>query len=137
MLEEVRKKLYDKLTHPDENIVIGAFYKDKLIGLIYLHRKLMNERIKHIGKWGIIVHPDFHNQGIGTIILKTLENGAIQIGLIKLEASFQSRNHVAKHVYLDKLHYKVGGIKRLAILLDNGTFNDEILISKLLNSKSD
>jgi len=136
MLEEVRKKFYDNLAHPDENIMIGAFYKDKLIGLTYLYRNIMNERIKHIGKWGIVIHPDFQNQGIGTIMLKNLENRANQIGIIKLEASFQSRNHIAEHLYIEKLHYKIEGIKKLAILLENGTFDDEILIGKLLNSKN-
>ncbi len=92
-----------------------------------------NEKESHIGTWGIVIHPNFQNQGLGAKLLTLLENVAKQRGLKKLEAEYYDQNRSAEILYLEKMKYTVEGRKKKTGLLSNGTYTDKILIGKIID----
>jgi len=131
-LEQDRKKYSEFLENPEEHVILGAFHNNRLIGLTALHIELTKERIAHIGHWGIMIHPDFHNNGLGTELLTQLEKEARNRGILKLEASYVSKNKAAEKLYLEKMNYIIEGRKILGIKLDDGTYDEIVLIGKIL-----
>ena len=87
----------------------------------------------HVGEWGIAIHPDFHNQGLGERLLTILEDKAKEKGLKKLEADYYDGNLSAEHLYLKKMNYKIEGRRKFAALLKNGIYTDRVSIGKIID----
>ena len=109
----------------------GACYNDCIVALATVHFRANREKIRHVGKFGISIHPEFHNNGLGTRMLVVLEELSKEKGLLKLEAEFSSSNKAAQHVYILKLGYTIEGFKTMALRLENGSFDNDILIGKI------
>jgi len=129
-LERDKKEWYKYLSTTDE-IAIGAIYDGKIIGTASLRLNLKSKKTRHVGDWGIAIHPDFHNNGLGMELLTIIEKIAEEKGLIKLEADFYDGNKSAETLYLKKLNYKIEGRRKYAILLKDGTYVDKICIGKI------
>jgi len=125
------KKHFRQRIKEKENIILGAFHKEKIIGIAQLSFDLDNNKIKHVGSWGVVIHPDFQNKGLGKSFIQTIEKIALNMGIKKLESSVYEPNSPAKHLYIDKLGYIVEGVKKCAAFIDNQYVN-EILIAKFL-----
>ncbi len=135
---EIDKKLwYDSLKNEDVNITIGALYESKIIASSSLILNPFNKKMYHIGTWGISIHPDFQNQGLGRELLLLIEKVAIDKNLIKLEAEFLDGNKPAEILYVQKLNYSVEGRRKCKAKLKNGTFLDSILIGKIMDKSID
>ena len=80
-----------------------------------------NEKESHIGTWGIAIHPNFQNQGLGVKLLTLLENIAKEKGIKKLEAEYYDGNKSAEILYLEKMKYTVEGRKKYTALFSDGT----------------
>ncbi len=130
-LEQNKKLFYDMLDG-GLNIFIGAIFKNNIIGTADLRINPEIEKIKHVGSWGIAIHPDFHNQGLGMRLLTHIENLAREKGLIRLEADYYEGHKAAEVLYINKLGYKKEGFHTKAILLSDGTYTNKISIGKLL-----
>jgi len=133
-IKQDEKFLYDHLSNEEGVIFIGATINGKIIGSSSLEMKVNNAKMKHVGEWGIAIHPDFHNQGIGSKLLATLEKIALERGIKKLEAEFFEGNENARRLYIDKLHYNIEGRRKFSGLLKGGKFVDKILIGKILDN---
>ncbi|MFX1276392.1 MAG: GNAT family N-acetyltransferase [Promethearchaeota archaeon] len=133
-LEEDKKFFYNSLANKDANITIGAIHEGKIIATSSLMINHLNEKMRHVGEWGIVVHPDFQNQGLGTKILLLIERIAKDKGLIRLEAEFFEGNTIAEKLYTEKLNYSVEGRRKYKAKLKNGQFVDSILIGKIINN---
>jgi len=125
--------LYDSLKNQEANITIGALYDGKIIASSSLILNPFNEKMNHVGTWGISVHPDFQNQGVGRKLLLLIEKIAIEKKLIKLEAEYLEGNYPAESLYVQKLGYIIEGRRKFKAKLKNGTFLDSILIGKIID----
>jgi RimJ/RimL family protein N-acetyltransferase len=132
-LKKDKKELYDILSDDRKSIFIGALFEKKIIASASLKLNPINEKESHIGIWGIAIHPDFQNQGLGFELLTLLENIAKEKGLKKLEASYYYGNKSAENLYLEKMKYTIEGRKKYTGLLSNGTYTDKILIGKIID----
>jgi len=133
-LEQDEKFLYEHLSNEEGVIFIGAILNEKIIASSSLELKVNNAKMKHIGEWGIAIHPDFHNQGLGAKLLATIEKIALERGVKKLEAEFFEGNEKARRLYIDKLKYDIEGRRKYSGLLKGGKFVDKILIGKILDN---
>lgn len=132
-VEKDEKFLYEHLSNEEGVIFIGAIFDDKIIASSSLEIKVNNDKMKHVGEWGIAIHPDYHNQGLGAKLLATIEKIARERGLKKLEAEFFEGNENARRLYINKLNYTIEGRRKYSSLLKEGKFVDKILIGKILD----
>jgi putative acetyltransferase len=132
-LEEDKEQYYKGLSDENAQIVVGAINNDKIIGSSSLQINLYRPKVKHVGTWGIAIHPDFHNQGLGTKLLASIEEIAHKRGLRKLEAEFFEGNEIAQKLYIEKLNYEIEGRRKFSCLLKDGSYVDRILIGKVID----
>lgn len=121
------------MSNKDDYIMFGAISKGKIIASASLELNLNNKKMGHIGKWGIAIHPNYHNQGLGTRLIVIIENYAKEKGVIKLETEYYSGNIHAERVYLEKLQYQIEGKRKFGCKLTDGTYTDRILIGKIID----
>lgn len=131
-LEHDKSNFYDFMAQK-EGIVIGALFDQKIIGTADLRFNFESKKQKHVGSWGIAIHPAFQNQGLGTRLLLIIEKIAKERGLKRLEADFYEGNKSAEQLYINKLKYIIEGRQKFAILLNDGTYTDKILIGKIID----
>lgn len=132
-LQQNREYFYNKLSNKAEDLMIGAIYNQRIIASAGISVNLKLKKIKHIGNWGISIHPDFQNQGLATRIMKILEYIATDGGLKKLEADFFEGNDIAEHLYVRKLGYEIEGRRKYAALLKDGTYVDKFIMGKIID----
>ena len=132
-LKNDEKFLYEHLSNTEGVIFIGAIFDEKIIASSSLEIKVNNAKMSHVGEWGIAIHPDFHNQGLGAKLLAKIEEIALERGLKKLEAEFFEGNEKACRLYIEKLKYDVEGRRKFSGLLKGGKFVDKILIGKIID----
>lgn len=93
----------------------------------------MGSKSKHVGTWGIAIHPEFQGQRLGLKILRKIEEFARDKGIKKLQAAYISENKSAEALYVGKLKYDIEGRQRFSALLKNGKYADIVLIGKILD----
>lgn len=71
-----------------------AFKDDKVVANASLHRVAHGWR-KHLGTIRIVVDPDFHGKGLGTLMINELVDLSMEFGIEKLMAEFPLRAHGA------------------------------------------
>jgi GNAT superfamily N-acetyltransferase len=71
-----------------------AFYGEKVVANASLHRVAYGWR-KHLGTIRIVVDPEFHGKGLGTLMINELVDLAMEFGLEKLMVEFPLRAHGA------------------------------------------
>ncbi len=131
-LEKDKKMFYEEYLNCESEIIIGAIFEGKIVASTNLR---LNDSLKHkhVGNWGLAIHPNFQNNGLGTKLLLVIESIAKMKGLKKLEADYYDGNAPAENLYINKLNYQIEGRKRLAILLKDGKFADKIMIGKIIS----
>lgn len=122
------------ISNKEEYIIIGAIFNEKIIGQASLQLNSKSKKLAHIGTWGIALHPDFQNQGLGTRLLQIVEREAKEKGLKKLEAEFFKENSIARNLYIEKMNYEIEGTRKCGGLLNNGSYTDRILIAKIIDN---
>ncbi|HXY87873.1 MAG TPA: GNAT family N-acetyltransferase [Candidatus Acidoferrales bacterium] len=87
-------------------------------------------RVAHTASFGIAVHPDFQNKGLGTILIKSLESIAKKRGVEKMEVNYYDGNPAG--VLYRSLHYCYEGRRLKKAKLDDATYVDEVLMYKFI-----
>ena len=96
------------------------------IGSIGLQQNL-RPRLQHSGSIGLMVHPDFWGQGVGskmmTAILDLADNW---LNLHRVELEVYTHNEVARHLY-QKFGFAVEGTKRQAVFGEGDYFDTHVM----------
>ena len=90
---KVLDKWFDQLNY-DRVFPLLAFVNDELVANASLHRVSYGWR-KHLGTIRIVVDPEFHGKGLGTLMINELVDLALEFGLEKLMVEFPLRAHGA------------------------------------------
>jgi len=90
---KVLDKWFDQLNY-DRVFPLLALKNDKVVANASLHRVSYGWR-KHLGTIRIVVDPEFHGKGLGTLMINELVDLAMEFGLEKLMAEFPLRAHAA------------------------------------------
>jgi len=103
--------------------------QEKVIGTASLE-VYANNRMRHSGGIGIMVHKDYQNQGVGSALLsKLLDVADNWLMLIRVELTVFADNARAIHLY-EKFGFEKEGIKRLAAIR-NGKYEDEYIMARI------
>lgn len=87
-------------------------------------------RLRHSGSIGIMVSKDYQNQGVGTLLMKSLLDLADNwLLLVRVELGVYTDNERAIHLY-KKMGFEEEGIRRKAAIR-NGTYADEIIMARI------
>jgi len=90
---KVLNKWFDQLNY-DKVFPLLAFQGNRVVANATLHRVAYGWR-KHLGTVRIVVDPEFHEKGLGTLIINELVDLAQEFGLEKLMVEFPLRAHGA------------------------------------------
>ena len=116
----------------DENkITLLSLHKDKIIGSATLILNEPQSRASHVASFGVVVHPDFQRKGLGKQLLAALEQVARDQGIKKIEVNFYDGNPAV--ALYKSLNYNYEGRRLKKGRLNDGTYVDEILLSKFIN----
>lgn len=90
---KVLDKWFDQLDY-EHVFPLLAFQGDKVVANASLHRVAHGWR-KHLATIRIVVDPEFHGKGLGTLMINELIDLAMEFGLEKLMVEFPLRAHGA------------------------------------------
>ena len=131
-----------RLTVEDEAKIIQDFNESENILMLVVEmdgrliangkiRRLSKEKLRHRGHMGIAVLKEFWNLGIGTILMRCLEDYAKQLGLSQLELEFFSGNERGRALY-EKIGYiQVGEIPNAYILRDGRRYSSIVMVKSI------
>jgi RimJ/RimL family protein N-acetyltransferase len=92
--------------------------------------QFQNPRIAHMGRLGILVHPDFWRQGLGSRLLKAILDIADNwLNLKRIELDVFTTNTAAIRLY-EKFGFEIEGVRRCATFGD-GRWLDDLLMARL------
>lgn len=126
----------DKINHPDNIGIFGAFDGTQLIAMMGLQRDSGLKR-RHCAKlWGVFTAPAYRGQGISASLLQMLIRIARQQpGLLHVRLSVNARNTAAHQLYLRAGWTEYG--REPDALSVNGEMQEEILMTlKLVGDHS-
>jgi putative acetyltransferase len=103
--------------------------RNKIVGsTIFSFKK--KGRIRHRIDLGWGVHPDYQGKGIGTRLLKTALEFAKKKGFKRAEAEMAVKNKSSWKL-AKKCGFKIEGIKKKALLTDEGKYVDTYVVGKV------
>lgn len=104
-----------------------------VVGMVTLNQP-QNPRRFHSGGLGLMVHPDYWRQGIGSALLHAILDLADNwLNLIRVELTVQPDNLVAIHLY-ESLGFVLEGRKKSAVLTD-GRYSDQLVMARLQENR--
>jgi GNAT superfamily N-acetyltransferase len=112
-------------------VTLLSFHKDKIVGTATLILKEPKSRDSHVASFGVAVHPNFQRKGLGKQLIAALEQIARDQGIKKIEVNFYEGNPAA--ALYQSLNYDFEGRRLKKGRLNDGTYVDEILLSKFIN----
>ena len=99
------------------------------IGYIDL-RQNMRPRLMHSGQIGMMVHPDYWGQGVGSALMTAaLDLADNWLNLQRINLEVYTHNEAAKHLY-QKFGFDIEGTKRKAVFGD-GRYFDTYVMARL------
>lgn len=91
-----------------------------------------NPRLRHLGRLGIMVHPDVWGQGVGSALMAALMNLADNwFDLKRVELEVYTDNEPAIHLY-KKFGFAIEGERHMAAY-GNGRFQNDYVMARLRN----
>ncbi|PLV59292.1 GNAT family N-acetyltransferase [Thermotoga sp. KOL6] len=90
------------------------------------------KRTKHVGEFGISVKKRYWGLGIGSAMIKSLIDWAKQNDFKRIQLEVLKSNERAISLY-KKFGFEVEGMKKKAVLKDDGSFEDILIMALLLD----
>jgi L-phenylalanine/L-methionine N-acetyltransferase len=115
----------------NNKVTLLSLYKDNIIGSATLILNEPHSRASHVASFGVVVHPDFQRKGLGKQLIAALEQIARDQGIKKIEVNFYDGNPAA--AMYKSLDYDFEGRRLKKARLNDGTYVDEILLSKFID----
>ncbi|HWP79383.1 MAG TPA: GNAT family N-acetyltransferase [Candidatus Acidoferrum sp.] len=117
----------------DNDFQFVAEAQGKVIGMAGIS-VFSGARLRHCGGFGIMVHRQWQNKGVGTALMKAILDMADNwLMLERVELGVFADNTGAIRLY-ERMGFVVEGKKRHAAI-KNGEYADEIIMSRLLSEQ--
>ncbi len=102
---------------------------EKVIGMAGIEQGA-RPRIAHTAGFGICVHKEYQDQGIGTALMRQITDLADNwLGITRIELEVDVDNDRAVHLY-EKFGFEIEGRKRMAVLRE-GKYVDTYLMARV------
>lgn len=130
--KDIEKTKNDLKKKPKDQIHLLAIdpKTKKILGSTMMNFRTKG-RIRHRVDLGWGLHPDYQKQGIGTQLLKRILEIAKKKGFIKAEAEAAIENKASIKL-AKKLGFKIEGLKKKAMITDDGRYIDTYILGKIL-----
>jgi putative acetyltransferase len=118
------------LENPPERFhrLVAVAGDGRVIGLLAL--QVGGGRTAHAGHIGMMVHPDFHNQGVGSALMKaTVDLADNWLNLARLDLQVYTDNAAAIHLY-KKFGFEIEGTLRRYAFRD-GEYVDSYTMARV------
>ncbi len=125
-LDDIRRRL----ENPPERIhrLVAVTDDDRVIGMLGL--EVGHGRWAHLGRIGMMVHPDYHNQGVGSRLMQAAVNLAERwLNLSRIELTVYTDNSAAIHLY-EKFGFQIEGTLRRYAYRD-GEYVDAYMMARV------
>jgi putative acetyltransferase len=126
-LDDLRKRL----ENPPERMhrLVAVTGDGRAIGVLAL--QVGSGRSAHAGHIGMMVHPDFHNQGVGSALMGAAVDLADKwLNLTRLDLQVYTDNAAAIHLY-EKFGFEVEGTLRRFAFRD-GAYADSFMMARVI-----
>ncbi len=128
--KEIEKARKNYLDQGKGHFFFVAEFDKKIIGTMG-YSFYSRGRTRHRGDLGWMVHPDFQGKGVGSKMMKFVLGFSKKRGFKRLEAEVAVKNK-GSILLAKKFGFKIEGIKKKGLILDNGKHLDTYLFGKLL-----
>ena len=126
--EDLRRLIENAASGKD--LLIAAEEDGGRVGFLSAERGKLN-RVKHTAYVVCGVLRDYRGRGVGSELLKQLDQWAMLNDVVRLELTVECRNDGAKRLY-EKNGFAVEGVRRGSMKV-NGSFADEYYMGKIFN----
>lgn len=113
------------------NMMITAFINNEVAGSAGINCVGNWIKQKHRAVFGVAIKKKYWNNGIGNVLVKEVINQAKEIGYEQIELGVFSDNEKAIALY-KKHGFEVWGNVKNAFKLKDGTYQDEIIMGKMI-----
>lgn len=121
--EEFLKKCIDS----QDNYIYTVWHNDLLISVTGIHGSSLR-RLRHRVNLGISILEEYHNQGLGTTLMRLLIQKAKELGKTKVELEVRKDNPNAVKIYR-RTGFEIEGIRKNGFKVD-GDYIDLILMGR-------
>lgn len=121
---DMEKEFIQNILNSPNEIMIGAFVENEVIGTVSLHCISNYMKLKHRSGIGISIIQKYQNLGLGTYFMKLILKQAKLLGYEQVELEVVSGNH-AIHLY-EKCGFEMVGKIPHGVKLKNGSYKDLI-----------
>ncbi|MBY7026335.1 GNAT family N-acetyltransferase [Clostridium botulinum] len=129
-VNEEREHLKNNLIS-DKDIMIAAFVNDELADNASISCVRNHIKLKHRAVFGISIKEKYWNNGVGSILIKTIIEQAKKMGYEQIELGVFADNKKAQILY-KKYGFEIWGTTKNAYKLKDGTYRDEIIMGKII-----
>ncbi len=129
-LESEQKMLSDILENPD-SLMMVALVDGKVAGNSSINGMGPKRKLNHRCTLSIALYEEFWGLGIGTALIEYMTELSVKHGWKQMDLEVVADNERAKALY-KKCGFIESGRRHNALLFDDGTYHDEILMYKPL-----
>ncbi len=122
--------IHRRLENPPERLqrLVAVIEEGRVVGMLGL--EVGRGRSAHMARLFIMVHPDFHNQGVGSALMAAaLDLADNWLNLIRVELEVYTDNPAAIHLY-EKFGFEIEGRLRRFAYRD-GQYVDSYIMARL------
>jgi hypothetical protein len=114
-----------RLAERDGKAILGAFERERLVGVVGLERQQFRKLAHKAGLWGMYVEPGARNRGVGRLLVAAaLSYARDRLGVRQVGLGVNATNVAAIALYRSE-GFEQFGLERGFMLLD-GELHDEI-----------
>ena len=129
MTLEQEEEFLRKCIDSEDNYIYTVWHNEKLISVTGIHGSSLR-RLKHRVNLGISILKEYHNQGLGTTLMRLLIQKAKELGKTKIELEVRKDNPNAVKIYR-RTGFEIEGIRKNGFKVD-GEYIDLILMGREL-----
>lgn len=128
--DEKKRPSSDFSDRLNDNIVVGCFMDDNLVGMVGLHLTPEREKTRHIGTvWGMYVTEAARRKNVATELLSALLKD-LPPYLEQVKLCVTTHNQAARSVY-DDMGFKEYGLEKKALKVGSAYY-DECMMVKFI-----
>ena len=128
---EEEQQILERLLDNPKAIMMAAVVDGKVAGNASVNGIGANRKISHRGSMAIALYQAYWGLGIGSAMIEYLSTLAKQVGWHQLDLEVVAENERAIRLY-ESCGFVASGRRHHALLLDDGTYHDELLMYKTL-----